>query len=318
MEDAEGWLRSVAAPGDFTGHASALRMARHEAIVVRGWDALDPRVRWEPRDFAGPLDEAAYLAGLAAAGLRAGWHDSLYPSAAQAEGARRDAAQACGLAGVAIGNLDRVRGALARFLGLPSPPQPGYPEGELAEAALRLTRAGDSIRARIPVQPAPGETPAVAAARRFRDACSGLAAVLDSHSAEPADAGEALGKIGAIAEPAKDYASSVRHNLRELAPTTRPGELATWRDWDPTAGSELAAAWAALNAWKQAVRSAAKARAGRGAAGTQSATGQLPAGQAGFPVASPLAPPGPGAAAGQRTPAGRQPRGPSSRPRRAC
>ena len=308
MADAEGWLRSVASPGSFTGYAATLRMARHEAVVMRGWDAHDPRVRWEPREFAGPLDEAAYQAGLAAVGLSAGWHDSLYPSPGQAEAARRDAAQACGLVGGAIGELDRVRGTLARLL-RSSSPAPGYPRGELAEASLRFTLAGESIRASLHGLHDQDETLAVAAARRFRDMCSGLAAVLDDRDADSADADsadavEALAKIGTITAPVKNYASSVRSNLKELAPKARPSGFVTWRDWDPAAARELARAWQALNAWEQTARSAEKARARRAGVATQPPPGHPPAVQAGspgFPAANPLAPPGPRAATGQRT-----------------
>ena len=242
---------------------------------------------------------------MAAGGLSAGWHESLYPSSAQAEAARRDAAQACCLAGDALRDLGRAHGALAWFLGTLGPTAPGYPKGELAEASLRFTLAGEAIRARIPgPQAAQEDTPAVAAARRFRDACSGLAAALDSQGAGQDDAREALAKIGTMAECVKNYASAVRHNLKELAPQTRPNELVTWRDWDPVGGGELTAAWQALNAWHQAVRSAARAGTGPAAAAAQPSPEHLPAAQAArssFPVRNPLAPPGPGAAAGQRT-----------------
>ncbi len=278
MEDAESFLRSKADPGFFTASALTLRIARREAVIRRGWDARDPRVRREPRDFAGPLDEAAYQAGRAAAALSGPWHLGMYPSTGEAEAARRDALAVCSLAGDAFHDLHRVYGTLMRFLGIPRPPSPGYPQGELAEASLRFTLARDSIRARLLGTPAQDETRAVSLARRFRDACSSLTAVLDGH-ADPsiADAGEALAKIGTIAEPARDCASYVRDALKEWKPKTTPNELVTRRDWDPAAARELAAARQALiRAQKQIAGSADEARTRRDDADPCSHPGPLP------------------------------------------
>jgi hypothetical protein len=303
MAEAESFLRSRADPGRFTERAVTLRIARREAVVRRGWDASDPRVRWEPRDFAGPLDEAAYQVGLAAVALMGPWHLNWYRSAGEAEAARRDALAACGLVGDAFRDLDRVHGTLMRFLGIPRPPSPEYPQGELAEVSLRFTLARDSIQARLPGTPAQDETRAVSLARRFRDACSSLAAVFDGNAAPGfADAAEALARIGTIAEPVSDYTSYVRDALKEWKPKTIPNELVTRRDWDPDAGRELAAARQALiSAQKQIAGSADEAKTRRDDAdphpGQPSA---IPAGHPDFPLASPLAPPRPETATSRR------------------
>jgi hypothetical protein len=308
MAEAESFLRSKADPGRFTEQALTLRIARREAVIRRGWDASDPRVRWEPRDFVGSLDEAAYQAGRAAAALSGPWRLSMYKSADEAEAARRDALTACGLTGEAFRDLDLVHDTLMRFLGIPRPASPGYPQGELAEASLRFTLARDSIRARLPGTTALDETRAVSLARRFRDACSSLADVLDSLAAPgTADAGEALAKIGTIAEPVRDYASCVRDALKEWKPETIPNELATRRDWDPAAGRELAAARQALiRAQKQIAGSADAGRTRRDDTDPHRPPGQpsaIPAGRPDFPPASPLEPPRPELATRRRPPA---------------
>src|ERR1035441_6749446 len=179
MADCDRFLRSVPNPGSFAGRAASLRMARHEAVAVRGWDAHDdPRVRRDPRELAGPLDEAAFEAGMAASALSFYWHPDIDQTA------RQDALEVFTCIGDGLRHLDRVRGALMQFLDLPGPGLTEYPQGEMAQAALRFSLACDRLRAKLPAAPpAPAGTGAVIRARRFRDACSGLAAVLDSHAA---------------------------------------------------------------------------------------------------------------------------------------
>lgn len=299
MQDNEAWLRSAADPAWFGEYASRIRMARHEAIVIRGWPADDPRIRWEPRDFSGPLDEAAYRTAVAAAGLHVGWHDSLYPDARQAEDARRDAAQACGLVGDALRDLERGRGTLAGILSACGRAVPECPRGTLAEAGTRMSRAGDSIRSRAGIPALDDDTPAVAAARVFRDACSAVAAGITAGEASRAEAAEALAKIDNMAELVQNYASWVRDNLREWAPKTFHNELVTRRDWDSAAGGELAAAWHALSPWHKVAYRAWLARARSDAPAAQPAAGHLPAARSGR--LDPLTPPGPTASAGRRT-----------------